>query len=27
LIDDVWKHVIDRVAAHSLDTYQSLLPK
>ena len=27
LIDEVWKHIIDRVAAHSLDTYDSLLKK
>ena len=27
VLDDVWKHVIDRVSAHSLVTYDSLLKK
>jgi len=27
VIDDVWKHVIERVGAHSLTTYDSLLKK
>lgn len=27
LIDEVWKHVIDHVAAHSPDTYVTLLKK
>ena len=25
LIDDVWKHVADRVAAHGMDTYRKLI--
>ena len=25
VIDDVWKYVIDRVGAHSLDNYDKLL--
>ena len=27
VIDDVWRHVTERVSAHSLDTYDSLLKK
>lgn len=27
LLDDVWKYVIDQVAAHGLDSYEGLLKK